>query len=812
MSRKPKTNKASTTFKKPSFWLQYKTCLYKHSIILLKAPESFIVTLFIPALVIALLVLLQTLIFRASPYMTIATEDQNTPYLIPKNYEGDFPRCDTIPEHDFLSLPCLDFAVIYDSDLTAKQLQKATLQINWIIDTYGLNATYFTDYIEFRNQLYSSQRSHDVLTAIQVKKSSLGYEFVIHGTESRYSTSIKDSMIIQSWPGQTMFWKPILKALYETWYGAEKAGKWVATKLAEPELMAWPSKSYLGDSPLAFFVGTIVILSAASMLALLTTFLLEDLSHPQSALMTFLGISVPARCLSWLTLSLPLVIIQPLIIYALGVAADISLFTAKKWYVAIAPVFFFTLTLIPCSFLIAMCVTPNIAKPALSGRNPALVATYAIGVVVIVTSIILAPIGSLVMVIGTIKGAQKSAIIVAYCFRMLNFAIGTSLCALGIGQEGSIGIGLTWNEVGWLAFDSVWMTIVALIVAIFKCKSVNWHTKSLADDTVSRVDRETVDSLIQSGETEGTLIVQNLWKVFGKLHALSGIYLHVNKGEIVMLQGINGSGKTTTLHSIVGLEPITHGNITYDGTIGYVSQYNTLWNQLTALQHIKIVMMVRGANKQALKEAYKYLEAVNLLAAAKRKVGTFSYGMKRRTCLAMSLASEPSLLVLDEVTAGVDPVSAEHIWDAIKKKKDEGTSVIISSNGVKECEVLADRVYVLAAGEVATVGTIRDLKNNHGLGYSMMVFCEDKEYVMHQANNLIPEIQSMVVNSDHLFTAILNELPMDQVERIYKILSSIDGVIQITLKSSSLEQIFNSYAGSIERDELGFAKSILAFK
>lgn len=206
-----------------------------------------------------------------------------------------------------------------------------------------------------------------------------------------------------------------------------------------------------------------------------------------------------------------------------------------------------------------------------------------------------------------------------------------------------------------------------------------------------------------------TLIIRNLVKRYKDFKALSGIDMYIGPGECICINGINGSGKSTLLHCIVHLEQYSSGRISYPKTIGFVSQYNTLWDNLTASQHIKLMLRARGLPTTAANVSAA-LEEVGLGGVEKRKVGQFSYGMKRRTCLAMALAGRPSLFLLDEVTSGVDPGSKEKIWAVIQRQQQQRSAVVLTSHSIRECEILGTRIVIMGAGKVAAVGSSSELK------------------------------------------------------------------------------------------------------
>ncbi|MGM0548218.1 MAG: ABC transporter ATP-binding protein, partial [Bacillota bacterium] len=161
--------------------------------------------------------------------------------------------------------------------------------------------------------------------------------------------------------------------------------------------------------------------------------------------------------------------------------------------------------------------------------------------------------------------------------------------------------------------------------------------------------------------------IKNLTKIFSGFKALNGINLEVEKGEIVGLLGPNGAGKTTTLKILMGLLKPTEGSIKIMGEkikkqlptwlknkIGVVFEESNLYLRLNAIDNLKLFAGINNVNQSKIKEL---LAEYHLEAAAKREIRTFSKGMKKRLMICRSLIAEPEILILDEATGGLDPIS-----------------------------------------------------------------------------------------------------------------------------------------------------------
>lgn len=180
--------------------------------------------------------------------------------------------------------------------------------------------------------------------------------------------------------------------------------------------------------------------------------------------------------------------------------------------------------------------------------------------------------------------------------------------------------------------------------------------------------------------TENLIQAQDLHKSFGNNHAVNDVSLHIAAGEIYGLVGSDGAGKTTTLRLLVGALQADAGQIEVGGynvrkhveqarsQIGYLSQRFSLYEDLTVLENIRFFAEVRGlSSKEWLPRSMEILEFVGLAEFSDRRAGQLSGGMKQKLGLASALVTRPKVLLLDEPTTGVDPVTRQDFWQLVIK-------------------------------------------------------------------------------------------------------------------------------------------------
>lgn len=205
--------------------------------------------------------------------------------------------------------------------------------------------------------------------------------------------------------------------------------------------------------------------------------------------------------------------------------------------------------------------------------------------------------------------------------------------------------------------------------------------------------------------------------------AVKGVTLTVAKGQIFGFLGPNGAGKTTTLRMLSTLLPPTSGEARVVGYelrkdagkirqhIGYVSQAGGTDSHSSAVENLHLQARLYGMDKPTAKRRTdELLMALQLDSFATRLAKTYSGGQKRRLDLALGMVNKPALLFLDEPTTGLDPQSRAHLWEEVRKLRDQGTTVFLTTHYLDEADALADRLAIMDDGKIVAEGTPNALK------------------------------------------------------------------------------------------------------
>ncbi|KAF5203556.1 Abc transporter a family protein, partial [Thalictrum thalictroides] len=210
-----------------------------------------------------------------------------------------------------------------------------------------------------------------------------------------------------------------------------------------------------------------------------------------------------------------------------------------------------------------------------------------------------------------------------------------------------------------------------------------------------------------------------------------GLWINFPKDQLFCLLGPNGAGKTTAINCLTGITPVTAGDALIYGysvrssvcmsnirkIIGVCPQFDILWDALSGKEHLHLFASIKGLPPSSIKSvAENSLAEVKLTEAVNMRSGSYSGGMKRRLSVAIALIGDPKLVILDEPTTGMDPITRRHVWDIIENAK-KGRAIVLTTHSMEEADILADRIAIMAKGKLRCIGTSIRLKSRFGTGF-----------------------------------------------------------------------------------------------
>lgn len=217
--------------------------------------------------------------------------------------------------------------------------------------------------------------------------------------------------------------------------------------------------------------------------------------------------------------------------------------------------------------------------------------------------------------------------------------------------------------------------------------------------------------------------IRNLTKVFDDFVAVDAVSLHVGAGKVLALLGPNGAGKTTTVRMMTSILAPTSGTATIAGYdvvaqpelvrahVGVLTEQHGLYERMKALEYLRFFGEIYGMNAaQTTQQALALMERFGLSDALEKRLGEYSKGMKQKLALVRSLLHNPPVLLLDEPTSAMDPLSAKQVRDAIIELQRDQRTFMITTHNLTEAEVLADTIAIIRKGRIVADGTFAELR------------------------------------------------------------------------------------------------------
>jgi len=210
------------------------------------------------------------------------------------------------------------------------------------------------------------------------------------------------------------------------------------------------------------------------------------------------------------------------------------------------------------------------------------------------------------------------------------------------------------------------------------------------------------------------LRARGLTKRYGERVALRDVEFEVAPGELVAVIGPNGAGKTTLLSILAAIQPPDAGQVERAaGEVGWVPQQAAVYSKLSVAENLRLfARLEKVPDPEA--AVQRMLEQADLRERADDEVGTLSGGNRQRINIAIGLLADPAVLLLDEPSTALDPRQRERLWEFVGGLTERGTAIVYSTHIVQEAERYADRVLVLADGELIFTGTPRELEAESG--------------------------------------------------------------------------------------------------
>ncbi|OEL04197.1 ABC transporter ATP-binding protein [Staphylococcus casei] len=296
-----------------------------------------------------------------------------------------------------------------------------------------------------------------------------------------------------------------------------------------------------------------------------------------------------------------------------------------------------------------------------------------------------------------------------------------------------------------------------------------------------------------------SLKIEHITKRYKDFTAVNDISLSLDQGKMLGFLGRNGAGKTTTFRMILGLTPITEGEITYNdkvidrslyNRIGYLPEERGLHPKMKVEKELRYLATLKGMKAKEITKAIDYwLNRFDISENREKKIEALSKGNQQKIQLLASMIHNPELLILDEPFSGLDPVNVELLKSAVQDLNDAGTTIIYSSHRMEHVEELCDDVCILNKGKLVVSGPINEVKANHG-NKSVII---ETEHEMKEIDNL-PGVLQVERNKKEIKVMIESETI---AESIYEVVIQYGFVKRFQVVEPSLNEIFIDKVGDL---------------
>ncbi len=310
-----------------------------------------------------------------------------------------------------------------------------------------------------------------------------------------------------------------------------------------------------------------------------------------------------------------------------------------------------------------------------------------------------------------------------------------------------------------------------------------------------------------------TLVVEGLRKSFGDIHAVQDVGFTIAPGETFGLLGPNGAGKTTAISMICGLLDPDEGSVTVCGTpirigsvdgrrqIGYVPQELAIYPDMSGRDNLKFFARLYGIRGQeARRRIDAVLDVVGLADRADDTAKDYSGGMQRRLNIAAGMLHEPSLLIFDEPTVGIDPQSRNAILEAVAALGDEGMSILYTTHYMEEAERLCRRVAIMDHGVILASGTRRELVAIVGEHDTVGITVIGDAAAIAGSLSGAPGVMKASNASDNRIEIVVDAASARLPDLLQRVTAAGVPVQEVEVREPSLDTVFLHVTGSALRD------------
>lgn len=330
------------------------------------------------------------------------------------------------------------------------------------------------------------------------------------------------------------------------------------------------------------------------------------------------------------------------------------------------------------------------------------------------------------------------------------------------------------------------------------------------DDVRAEIDR------VRTGAKDAAVTVNGVWKVYPgtkktpPVEACRDVTFAVNTGDCFGLIGPNGAGKTSILSILMGTLGYNKGSCAVETSaipadilhaykvLGYCPQFDVLFDFMTTYECLYFYGMVKGIPESMLDEVVTTcLACLGLAEHRDKNTRELSGGNKRRLCVAIAFMGDPRVVVMDEPSTGLDPVSRRKLWNIIKTSS-KSRSFLLTTHLMEEADALCNRIAIMVNGQIQCIGSGQHLKSKFGQGYTLDFKLENDEAKMKQFLEMITKevgaFETREIHGCHAILVLPNQKPLSFMFRLMEQSREEYKIVDYTLSQTTLDQVFLQFA------------------
>ncbi len=305
---------------------------------------------------------------------------------------------------------------------------------------------------------------------------------------------------------------------------------------------------------------------------------------------------------------------------------------------------------------------------------------------------------------------------------------------------------------------------------------------------------------------EQIIQIRSLSKNYGDFIALNKVSLTIERGVVFGLLGPNGAGKSTLIKVLSCQSRPTSGQVFISGLdvvsdkehvlsiIGVVPQENSFYEELTINENIMFFGSLYGVPAIHIKKrGHNILDMLQLAEKSNKKASTLSGGMKTRLNIACALMHRPQVLILDEPSVGLDPISRKALWDTIRSVNAEGTTMLITRHYMEEADILCDRLLIMNRGRIVIEGRPEELKNAAGEKVIKISSAPGNYEGVKSRIEKLRSVISVIIEEGGVKITLKEDMPIQELLEIFE--SNGEKIMELDSRSPSLEDVFIHAAG-----------------